>query len=234
MLARIRDALHCKGIHQISFSLVRIRLNVRWRRFEPGAAADGSEALVTLTTILSATIGDLEPVTLALGSSKGSRRSYRRIRGFTCKDHRCSAHHRPREVALKASKVKARPPTTIQMSAFLTCAPTAIGGASLPVRHAVAERCAQSRARGHVLRVCCKAGVVCAYMKDFSFDELRLADDMITIHIPRFRHFACIKCGSRKVTIRSNWPERKATGPFYNWQCQTIVARRFRAHVQHS
>lgn len=73
--------------------------------------------------------------------------------------------------------------------------------------------------RGHgitSLRVYCAAGLVCVHWKDFSFEELRLTDEMIMLHIPHLRRFVCTKCGSRKVTIRSNWPARKPAGPFYS------------------
>jgi hypothetical protein len=39
---------------------------------------------------------------------------------------------------------------------------------------------------------------------------------MIMIHIPRHRRFVCTQCGSQKVAIRSVWPDRKPTGPFYS------------------
>jgi hypothetical protein len=73
--------------------------------------------------------------------------------------------------------------------------------------------------RGHGIRsltVYCAAGLVCAHSKRFTFDELVLPDDMTMIHIPRHRRFVCSECGSRKVTIRSVWPERNASGPFYS------------------
>jgi hypothetical protein len=60
------------------------------------------------------------------------------------------------------------------------------------LRPAPLPNVAYDRAHGITsLRVYCAAGVVCADWKDFSFDELQLADDVIMIHIPRFRHFAC-------------------------------------------
>jgi len=72
--------------------------------------------------------------------------------------------------------------------------------------------------RGHgitSLRVYCAAGLVCPNSKVFTLDELRLTDDMTIMHIPRHRRFVCTQCGSRKVTIRSVWPDRKPTGPFH-------------------
>jgi hypothetical protein len=68
--------------------------------------------------------------------------------------------------------------------------------------------------RGHgitSLRVYCAAGLVCPNSRVFTFDELRLSDDMVMIHIPRVRRFVCTQCGSRKVQIRSIWPDRKAS-----------------------
>jgi hypothetical protein len=73
--------------------------------------------------------------------------------------------------------------------------------------------------RGHEitsLRVYCAAGLVCPHSRVFTFDELSLPDDMTMTHIPRYRRFVCTQCGSRKVTIRSVWPDRKPTGPFYS------------------
>jgi hypothetical protein len=64
------------------------------------------------------------------------------------------------------------------------------------------------------LRVYCAAGLVCPHSRVFTFDELSLPDDMALLHIPRYRRFVCTQCGSRKVTIRSVWPDRKPTGPF--------------------
>jgi hypothetical protein len=44
--------------------------------------------------------------------------------------------------------------------------------------------------RGHEitsLRVYCAAGLVCPHSRVFTFDELSLRDDMIMMHIPRYR-----------------------------------------------
>lgn len=73
--------------------------------------------------------------------------------------------------------------------------------------------------RGHgitSLIVYCAAGTVCPHSKVFTFDELRLTDDMVMVNIPRRRRFVCSKCGSRKVTVRSVWPKREASGPFFS------------------
>ena len=79
-----------------------------------------------------------------------------------------------------------------------------------------ADRRPRSRARNHfAVRVYCAAGLVCPNSKVFTLDELRLTDDMTIMHIPRHRRFVCTQCGSRKVTIRSVWPDRKPTGPFH-------------------
>jgi hypothetical protein len=76
---------------------------------------------------------------------------------------------------------------------------------------------AHDRAHGITsLIVYCAAGIVCPHSKQFSFDELQLADDMIMIHIPRYRRFVCSKCGSRKVQVRSVWPSRSPIGPFFS------------------
>jgi hypothetical protein len=73
--------------------------------------------------------------------------------------------------------------------------------------------------RGHgitAVRVYCAAGLVCPHWKVFTFDELGVPDHLPVIHIPRHRRFVCTHCGSRKVTIRSVWPERRASGPFFS------------------
>jgi hypothetical protein len=73
--------------------------------------------------------------------------------------------------------------------------------------------------RGHgitSIRIYCAAGLVCPHWRVFTFDELNVPDKMPVIHIPRVRHFVCTKCGSRKVQVRSEWPARKPTGPFYS------------------
>jgi len=76
---------------------------------------------------------------------------------------------------------------------------------------------AHDRAHGITsLRVYCAAGLVCPHSKGFTFDELQLTDDMVIIKIPQHRRFVCTQCGSRKVTIRSVWPEGRPTGPFYS------------------
>jgi hypothetical protein len=76
---------------------------------------------------------------------------------------------------------------------------------------------AHDRAHGITsLIVYCSAGIVCPHSKAFTFEELRLTDDMVMGHIPRHRRFVCTRCGSRRVTIRSVWPDRRASGPFFS------------------
>ena len=58
--------------------------------------------------------------------------------------------------------------------------------------------------------------VYCPQSRAFSFDELAVPDELPVIHIPRVRRFVCSKYGSRKVAIRSEWPDGKPTGPFYS------------------
>jgi hypothetical protein len=61
-----------------------------------------------------------------------------------------------------------------------------------------------------------RGGAGCPHWKVFTFDELGVPDDMPVIHIPRRRRFICTACGSRKVSIRSVWPERRPSGPFFS------------------
>jgi hypothetical protein len=73
--------------------------------------------------------------------------------------------------------------------------------------------------RGHgitSIRVYCSAGLVCAHWRGFTFDELAVPDGLAVIHIPRVRRFFCTRSGSRKVQVRSEWPERESGGPFYS------------------
>jgi hypothetical protein len=72
--------------------------------------------------------------------------------------------------------------------------------------------------RGHgitSIRVYCE-GLYCPHWRIFTFDEMKVPDEMPVIHIPRVRRFVCSKCGSRKVQVRSVWPERKAGNTFYS------------------
>jgi hypothetical protein len=72
--------------------------------------------------------------------------------------------------------------------------------------------------RGHgitAVTVYCE-GLYCSNSRAFTFDALMVPDEMPVIHIPRFRRFVCVKCGSRKVQIRSIWPQRTPSGPFYS------------------
>jgi hypothetical protein len=64
------------------------------------------------------------------------------------------------------------------------------------------------------IRVYCE-GLYCPHWRVFTFNELKVPNDLPVIHIPRVRRFVCTKCGSRKVQVRSEWPERKSVGPFY-------------------
>jgi hypothetical protein len=43
-----------------------------------------------------------------------------------------------------------------------------------------------------------------------TFEELRLADEDVIIHVARFRRFVCTRCGSRKVQVRPEWPGHKS------------------------
>ena len=88
------------------------------------------------------------------------------------------------------------------------------------------DRRPRSRARNHfAVRVYCAVGLVCPNSKVFTLDELRLTDDMTIMHIPRHRF--CTQCGSRKVTIRSVWPDRKPTGPSTGLQCSASATMKF-------
>jgi hypothetical protein len=72
--------------------------------------------------------------------------------------------------------------------------------------------------RGHgitAIRVYCE-GLYCPHSRVFSFEELKVPDELPVIHIPRIRRFVCTKCGSRKVQVRSEWPERKSGSTFYS------------------
>jgi hypothetical protein len=51
----------------------------------------------------------------------------------------------------------------------------------------------------------------CSHSRVFSFDELRLPDEMIFIHVPRYRRFVCTRCGSRTATVRAVLPPAHGT-----------------------
>jgi hypothetical protein len=66
---------------------------------------------------------------------------------------------------------------------------------------------AHSRARGETaVRVHCAANLVCVHSAVKAFEELNLPDEMIFIHVPRYRKFICSKCGSRKEVVRPIFP----------------------------
>jgi hypothetical protein len=72
---------------------------------------------------------------------------------------------------------------------------------------------AQIRALGvRSVRVFCAADLVCAHSKEMAFEELRLAEDEVIIHLARRRHFVCTCCGSRKVQVRPEWPAHRTSG----------------------
>jgi hypothetical protein len=76
---------------------------------------------------------------------------------------------------------------------------------------------AHDRAHGITsLIVYCSVGIVFPHSKEFSFDELQLPGDMVMIHIPRFRRFVCTRMRKSRVQIRSVWPSRMPSGPFYS------------------
>lgn len=50
------------------------------------------------------------------------------------------------------------------------------------------------------------ASPACWSTRRFSFDELKLEDDIAFVEIPEHRRFRCQKCGSRKVTVMADWP----------------------------
>ena len=46
----------------------------------------------------------------------------------------------------------------------------------------------------------------CWAARRFSFDELKLEDDIAFVEIPKHRRFRCRKCGNREVTLMADWP----------------------------
>ncbi len=68
--------------------------------------------------------------------------------------------------------------------------------------------------RGHgvkAVRVHCE-GLYCGHSGEVPLDRLALADDLPVIHIPRYRRFVCMRCGCRKVNVRSVWPPAHRVG----------------------
>ena len=73
---------------------------------------------------------------------------------------------------------------------------------------------ADARASGETaLTVHCLAQG-CYHQAAKTFEELW--NDMIFVDVPQYRRLVCTKCGSRKVSIRSVWPKRENSGPFYS------------------
>jgi hypothetical protein len=63
-------------------------------------------------------------------------------------------------------------------------------------------------------------------LASFTFDELRVPDELPVIYIPRVRRFVCTKCGSRKVQVRSEWPQRKrGGGSFFSPEFEAAIGK---------
>ena len=54
----------------------------------------------------------------------------------------------------------------------------------------------------------------CYHQARKSFDELKLPDEMIFVHIPQHRRFACTQCGGRIVKVMPISRRRGAEDPF--------------------
>lgn len=61
-------------------------------------------------------------------------------------------------------------------------------------------------------------GLYCYHQAVKTFDELKLPDDMIFIHVPRYRRFVCSKCGSRNVKVMPVFPSAKGTPGYVDSQ----------------
>jgi len=46
----------------------------------------------------------------------------------------------------------------------------------------------------------------CGHRAELAFDQLRLPDSAIFVHIPRLLNFVCSKCGSRDVKVMPIFP----------------------------
>jgi hypothetical protein len=64
---------------------------------------------------------------------------------------------------------------------------------------------ANSRAAGETRTVDCER-MGCGHRAQMRFDELRLPDETIFIHIPRLLNFLCSKFGSRDVKVMPIFP----------------------------
>jgi hypothetical protein len=58
---------------------------------------------------------------------------------------------------------------------------------------------------------CSKRVEWCSQSKVFTFEELALPDEMIFIHVPRYRKFVCTFCGSRIAVVRAVMAPAKGT-----------------------
>jgi hypothetical protein len=48
--------------------------------------------------------------------------------------------------------------------------------------------------------------IECGHRAELAFDEIRLPDETIFVHIPRLLNFVCSKCGSRDVKVMPIFP----------------------------
>jgi hypothetical protein len=65
---------------------------------------------------------------------------------------------------------------------------------------------ANSRAAGETRFTFFGERMGCGHRAQMRFDELRLPDKTIFIHIPRLLNFLCSKCGSRDVKVMPIFP----------------------------
>jgi hypothetical protein len=65
---------------------------------------------------------------------------------------------------------------------------------------------AQARSAGETCFTVHCGRVECGHRAEMTFDEIKLPDSTIFVHIPRLLNFVCTNCGSRDVKVMPIFP----------------------------
>jgi hypothetical protein len=66
----------------------------------------------------------------------------------------------------------------------------------------------------------------CYHQAPKSFDELKLPDEMIFVHIPQHRPFVCTQCGGRTVKVMPIFPEKRGGGSFFSPEFEAAIGKK--------
>ena len=58
---------------------------------------------------------------------------------------------------------------------------------------------------------CIELGL-CGHVATFTFEVLKLPDDMTFLDVPKHRRFLCSRCGGRRVEISPDWTDVRHAG----------------------